>query len=166
MSSMKSKNGSGGGILKKKTTFRTEDLSNGQEKKPSDKLEEEFNESFKARQRRRSSGTILPIAAERVKLEASVKLNIPHKPRVRQLSSEYCEWFFSARFLCWIPWLDLLFAMQEAFDWPQLFAVLHSYFPFSRLLLSNEMLCISYVDLGAMWNDTNLPTRYCFINCT
>lgn len=95
MSSMKSKNGSsGGGILKKKTTFRPEDLaSSGHDKKngPSDKLEEEFNESFKARQRRRSSGTILPIAAERVKQEASVKLNIPRKPRVRQVSSEYCE---------------------------------------------------------------------------
>lgn len=64
-----------------------------QRKEAPDKFEEEFNESFKARQRRRSAGNILPIAAERVKHEVSVKLNIPNsrKVRTRQLSSEYCE---------------------------------------------------------------------------
>jgi len=61
------------------------------EKEAPDKLEEEFNESFKARQRRRSAGNILPVAAERLKLEVSTKLNISKTGRARQLSSEYCE---------------------------------------------------------------------------
>lgn len=99
MSAVKSKNG--GGILKKKAMFTKETIDGGQEKKKHtpDKLEEEFNESFKARQRRRSSGTILPIAAERVKHEASVKLNLPHKPRSRQPSSEYCKSYREASLL-------------------------------------------------------------------
>ena len=95
-----------GGILKNKSQFqpvrkidhspRYSDSDDGYDRKEApDKLEEEFNESFKARQRRRSAGTILPIAAERVKHEVSTKLNIPRSnvknKMSRQISSEYCK---------------------------------------------------------------------------
>lgn len=100
MSSGKGKHG--GGILKHKSKAQAETQVVDSEaehnhKEAPDKLEEEFRESFKARQRRRSAGTILPIAAERLKLQAGVNLNIPQtiksgqKQRVRQISSEYCK---------------------------------------------------------------------------
>lgn len=60
------------------------------EKSAPDKLEEEWRESFKARQRRRSSGT------GRIKLEIpQLKLptvhSSPRKPRQRQDSFDYCK---------------------------------------------------------------------------
>lgn len=106
MSTNKDHKSKHGGILKSKSQFEEESTIDHttrfsesddvfHRKEAPLRLEEEFNESFKARQRRRSAGTILPPALVRMKSDVSARLSIsPNddgKKRNRHLSSEYCE---------------------------------------------------------------------------
>lgn len=60
---------------------------------PPDKLEEEWRESFQARQRRRSTGAVIPVLADRFRLNLAAKraASTLKKSRPRQDSSEYCK---------------------------------------------------------------------------
>ena len=95
------------GILKKKSQFEhrvtieaihedvESQLHSGpvSPSEPPDKLEEEWRESFQARQRRRSAGTVLPVIGDRLRLNLPPKrpTSNSRKSSQRQDSFEYCK---------------------------------------------------------------------------